>query len=202
MKARMPASERVPGHRLDCYTHGPSAVNDRTVQTQAARDGRCRQSVLRRRIVVCYTFPMTSASVFNNPDALPQLIGEFRPVDEWQAHINNIFYGLRGGRLREFYQTFSAADYRLAHALAADYYDRVQKRDKAKRKQAETNAPTGRLIIHEWGCGHGNLAACFLTHLKALDRDGLVYPRVRYVLVDKQEAGLHAARAHPDPGPA
>ena len=69
---------------------------------------------------------MTSASVFNNPDALPQLIGEFRPVDEWQAHINSIFYGLRGGRLREFYQTFSAADYRLAHALAADYYDRVQ----------------------------------------------------------------------------
>ena len=144
---------------------------------------------------------MTSASVFNNPDALPQLIGEFRPVDEWQAHINSIFYGLRGGRLREFYQTFSAADYRLAHALAADYYDRVQKRDKAKRKQAETNAPTGRLIIHEWGCGHGNLAACFLTHLKALDRDGLVYPRVRYVLVDKQEAGLHAARAHPDLDP-
>ena len=82
---------------------------------------------------------MTSTSVFNNPDALPQLIGEFRPVDEWQAHINSIFYGLRGGRLREFYQTFSAADYRLAHALAADYYDRVQKRDKAKRKQAETN---------------------------------------------------------------
>ena len=38
-----------------------------------------------------------------DPDALPQLIGEFRPIDKWQAHINRIFYGLRGGRLREFY---------------------------------------------------------------------------------------------------
>jgi hypothetical protein len=140
---------------------------------------------------------MTSTSVFNNPDALPQLIGEFRPVDEWQAHINSIFYGLRGGRLRDFYQTFSAADHRLAHALAADYYDRVRKRERAQNTQPETSEARS-LIIHEWGCGHGNLAACFLTHLKALDQDGRVYPRVRYVLLDKQEAGLHAAMAHPD----
>src|SRR5687768_837529 len=74
-----------------------------------------------------------STTTFNNPDALPQLIGEFRPVDEWQAHINEIFYGLRGGRLREFSRTFAAADYRMAHALAADYYDRVLKRDQVRR---------------------------------------------------------------------
>lgn len=30
-----------------------------------------------------------------NPDALPQLMGEFKPVDEWQAHISQVFYGLR-----------------------------------------------------------------------------------------------------------
>ena len=162
-------------------------------------------------------------SIFNNPDALPQLIGDFRPVDEWQAHINEIFYGLRGERLREFYQTFAAADYRLAHALAADYYDRVRNRDQARGKGGETRGnksfhPPGptptttgsipvdaplpedapRLVIHEWGCGNGNLAACFLTHLKRLDKEGLVYPRVRYVLVDTHEATVRSASAHPD----
>ncbi len=151
------------------------------------------------------------ASIFNNPDALPQLIGDFRPVDEWQAHINEIFYGLRGGRLREFYQTFAAADYRLAHALATDYYERVRRRDQARSKgqgarvhQQQSAAPSNfsplatRLVIHEWGCGNGNLAACFLTHLKRLDKEGLVYPRVRYVLVDTHEATVRSACAHPD----
>jgi hypothetical protein len=50
----------------------------------------------------------------------------------------------------------------------------------------------------EWGCGNGNLAACFLTHLKRLDRDGAVYPRVRYLLVDRHEEVLKAALHHPD----
>ena len=158
-----------------------------------------------------------SLTVFNNPDALPQLIGEFRPVDEWQAHINDIFYGLRGGRLREFSQTFAAADYRMAHALAADYFARVSTREKVRSSKFEVRGcenprsetpnaePTSNLeprtpnlIIHEWGCGNGNLAACFLTHLKAIDKENRVYPRVRYVLVDAQEATLHAAMAHPD----
>lgn len=143
-----------------------------------------------------------SLTTFNNPDALPQLIGEFRPVDEWQAHINDLFYGLRGGRLREFSQTFAAADYRLAHALAADYYHRVVKRDQARGKGQEARGgaeedSASRLVIHEWGCGNGNLAACFLTHLKAIDTNGRIYPRVRYVLVDTQEAALSAAMAHP-----
>jgi hypothetical protein len=149
-----------------------------------------------------------STTVFN-PDALPQLIGEFRPVDEWQAHINDIFYGLRGGRLRDFSQTLAAADYRLAHALAADYFDRVVKRDQVKAKaevkekvsseaRPQPQPQPSPLTVMEWGCGNGNLAACFLTHLKAIDKDGLVYPRVRYVLVDNQEAALASALAHPD----
>ncbi|MGH7427443.1 MAG: class I SAM-dependent methyltransferase, partial [Candidatus Methylomirabilaceae bacterium] len=54
------------------------------------------------------------------------------------------------------------------------------------------------LIIHEWGCGNGNLAACFLSHLKRIDTGGTVYPRLRYVLVDNREAALESARAHPD----
>ena len=121
-----------------------------------------------------------------NPDALPQLMGEFKPVDEWQAHINKIFYGLRGGRIQDYSQTFASADYRLAHALAADYYDRVRKRE----KPSSSKAP---LIVHEWGPGNGNLTACFLTHLKTLDKDGLVYSRVRYVLVDVHQAILDGA---------
>lgn len=153
--------------------------------------------------------------MLKDPDALPQLIGEFQPIDKWQAHINRIFYGLRGGRLREYYQTFAAADYRLAHALAADYFDRVIKRDQARGGQqvkAEVEVKGGKkesgpqpqpepqpaLTVMEWGCGNGNLAACFLSHLKRLDQDGIVYPRVRYVLVDNQQVVLEAAKTHPD----
>ena len=153
--------------------------------------------------------------MLKDPDALPQLIGEFRPIDEWQGNINRIFYGLRGGRLREYYQTFAAADYRLAHALAVDYFDRVLKRDQARGGQqvkAEVEVKGGQkesgpqpqpkpqpvLTVMEWGCGNGNLAACFLSHLKRLDKDGNVYPRVRYVLVDNQLAALETAVTHPD----
>ena len=142
-----------------------------------------------------------ATSTLQNPDGLPQLIGEFRPVDEWQAHINEIFYGLRGGRLREFYQTFAGADYRLAHALAADYYERARKRiDEAERGkgQGARGKSDIRLVIHEWGCGNGNLAAGFLTNLKQLDKDGQIYPQVCYVLVNSHEATLEAAKAHPD----
>ncbi len=67
-----------------------------------------------------------------NPDALPQPMGEFSPVDQWQARISRVFYGLRGGRVQDYSQTFASADYRLAHALAADYYAHVIKREKAK----------------------------------------------------------------------
>ena len=139
-----------------------------------------------------------AAGTFHNPDALPQLIGEFRPVDEWQAHINKIFYGLRGRRLREFYQTFAAADYRLAHALAADYYERVHKREREAARGKGQEASGKYLVILELGCGNGNLAAGFLSHLKQLDTKALIYPQVRYVLVDSHDAALQAAKAHPD----
>ncbi|MGH7259888.1 MAG: SAM-dependent methyltransferase [Nitrospiraceae bacterium] len=146
-----------------------------------------------------------------NPDALPQPMGEFKPLDVWQAHISEIFYGLRGGRVQDYSQTFASADYRLAHALAADYFSRVCAREKkgvrdkgVRGKDTATPLPpypSTPLIVHEWGPGNGNLAACFLTHLKAMDKDGLVYPRVRYVLVDAHQPILDGAQNHPDLAP-
>ena len=53
-------------------------------------------------------------------DALPQLLGDFSPIDVWQTQMNRVFYGLCGTQLRDLYQTFAAADYRLGFALAAD----------------------------------------------------------------------------------
>ena len=118
----------------------------------------------------------------------PQSIGEFKPVDEWQAHLNAVFYGLRGGQVRDCYRTMAGADYRLAHALAADFYEAHRAR--------KDRPPT--LVVQEWGCGNGNLAACFLSHLKTLDQDGDLYRRTRYVLVDNNRESLHVALAHSD----
>lgn len=142
-------------------------------------------------------------------DALPQPLGDYKPVDQWQAHINDLFYQLRGEQQRNFYQTFTSADYRLAHALAADYYEQVTKRDKkAALKRAASGGQTETpskgsdpLTVMEWGPGNGNLAACFLSHVQHLDKAGLVYPRMRYVLVDSQAHALERARAHPDLAP-
>ena len=146
--------------------------------------------------------------MLQDADALPQLIGDYKPLDHWQAHLNQLFYRLRGDRLRSYYQTFASADYRLAHALAADYFERVTKRDKTlsvKREASSENTPESRITHHasrltimEWGPGNGNLAACFLSHLKAIDKQGAVYPRVRYVLVDWEQPVLDAAMAHPE----
>ncbi len=146
--------------------------------------------------------------MLQDADALPQLIGDYKPLDQWQAHLNQLFYGLRGDKLRSYYQTFASADYRLAHALAADYYEKAVKRDKTlsvKREASDENVLESRITHHaspltimEWGPGNGNLAACFLNHLKSLDKEGAVYPRVRYVLVDRQQPVLDAAVAHPD----
>src|SRR5689334_25233451 len=111
--------------------------------------------------------------MLQDADALPQLIGDFKPVDQWQAHINQLFYRVRGNEIRKFYQTFASADYRLAHALAADYFEQVCKRDK---RSQEGGRP---LTVVELGPGNGNLAACFLSHLNAIDRDGRVYLRLR-----------------------
>ena len=75
--------------------------------------------------------------MLQDADALPQLIGEYRPVDQWQVHINKLFYRFRGDQVRRFYQTFASADYRLAHALAADYFEKVVRRENSGvRRQA------------------------------------------------------------------
>lgn len=138
-------------------------------------------------------------------DALPQPLGEYRPVDVWQAHVNHLFYRLRGTQLHSYSQTFASGDYRLGHALAVDYYEKAMKRDAEAAKRGQkpngSSSPAGDaapLTIMEWGPGNGNLAACFLTHLKTLDKDGRLYPRVRYLLVDLQPDTLRAAQAHPD----
>jgi len=147
--------------------------------------------------------------MLQDADALPQLIGDYKPVDQWQVHINWLFYRFRGDQVRKFYQTFASADYRLAHALAADYYDRVGKRDRARGTRREARGNTqestprpsplaSSLVVHEWGPGNGNLAACFLSHLKTLDKDGTIYPRLQYVLVDWEPAVLEAILSRPD----
>ena len=134
-----------------------------------------------------------AAQVALNDDALPQIIGDFAPIDVWQNHMNAVFYGLRGDTLRDLYQTFAAADYRLGYALASDYMERISRRQKS--------SPIGKdevLTIMEWGCGNGNLAASFLDRVKALDHDGEWYSRIEYVLIDGFEPVLEGARNNPD----
>jgi SAM-dependent MidA family methyltransferase len=121
-------------------------------------------------------------------EAPPQPLGDFKPVDEWQTHLNAVFYGLRGSRIRDYYQTMASGDYRLAHALAQEFYEAH-----ANRKELAAT-----LLIHEWGCGNGNLAACFLSHLQVLDTAGSLYKRVQYVLVDNNRETLRDALSHPD----
>ena len=139
--------------------------------------------------------------MLQDADALPQLIGDYKTVDQWQVHINALFYRFRGNQICSFYQTFASADYRLAHALAADYFEKVVKRDKAsgvRRQASGEKASDSPLTVMELGPGNGNLAACFLSYLKVLDKDGMVYPRIRYTLVDREQAMLDTALAHPE----
>ena len=152
--------------------------------------------------------------MLQDADALPQLIGDYKPVDQWQVRINTLFYRFRGDQVRSFYQTFASADYRLAHALAADYFEKVVKREKSWGKRVTgqrgstesgyTDTPatplslTSPLTVMEWGPGNGNLAASFLSHLKVIDKEGVIYPRIRYVLVDREQAVLDSALAHPE----
>ena len=53
-------------------------------------------------------------------------------------------------------------------------------------------------MLFRSGPGNGNLVACFLSHLKVLDKQGSVYPRVHYVMVDWEQPVLDGALAHPD----
>lgn len=126
-------------------------------------------------------------------DALPQLLGDFSPLDVWQTQMNRVFYGLRGAQLRDLYQTFAAADYRLGFALATDYLKRVQQREKA-----DPSTTSNSLTVMEWGCGNGNLAACFLDRVQALDSSGSVYSRIEYILIDSSDVVLESAKANQD----
>jgi len=136
--------------------------------------------------------------MLQDADALPQLIGDYKPVDQWQAHINRLFYRFRGDQIRRYYQTYASADYRLAHALAADYVERVVKRDKSRSSSSLVTRHLSPLIVMELGPGNGNLAACFLSQVQRLDKDGVVYPRLRYVMVDWEQAVIDQALAHRD----
>ena len=74
-------------------------------------------------------------------------LGEFKPSDQWQTHVNSIFYGIKGPEIHNHFQTYVSLDYRLAHALAEDFY-----------KQTVGKKPEGPVwTIQEWGVGHGNL---------------------------------------------
>ncbi|MDH5253077.1 MAG: class I SAM-dependent methyltransferase, partial [Nitrospira sp.] len=64
-------------------------------------------------------------------------------------------------------------------------------------KSQHSALSTQTLTVMELGPGNGNLAACFLSHLKTLDQEGAIYPRVRYLLVDWEQPVLDGALAHP-----
>lgn len=130
--------------------------------------------------------------MLQDADALPQLIGDYKPVDQWQVHVNQLFYRFRSNQIRNYYQTFASADYRLAHALATDYFEKVLKRDASPSRPTKDPSP---LTVMEWGAGNGNLAACFLSHLRTLDKQEQVYPRIRYVMVDWEQSILDGAVA-------
>ncbi|GJL79399.1 MAG: hypothetical protein NPINA01_23880 [Nitrospinaceae bacterium] len=120
-----------------------------------------------------------------SPQPLP--LGDFKPSDQWQTHINSIFYGMLGPKIHNHFQTYVSLDHRLAHTLAEDYFHQVA--DKP-------SSPSTR-FIQEWGVGNGNLAACFLSHLKAIDSEQTVYPFTHYVLCDYSAEILKGVRANP-----
>ena len=114
-------------------------------------------------------------------------LGDFKPSNIWQTHINSIFYGIKGPLIHNHFQTYVSLDYRLAHALANDFYTR------AKNQQPKNET----WYVQEWGVGNGNLAACFLSHLREIDSENEVYPSVHYILCDESEEILKGVRANP-----
>jgi len=101
-------------------------------------------------------------------------LGDFKPADEWQTHVNEIFYGIQGSGIHDYFQTYVSKDHRLAHALAENYFEQAL-------KQANSVQPR---FVMEWGVGNGNLAGCFLSHLQSIDTEGKIYPKTRYILCD------------------
>ena len=114
-------------------------------------------------------------------------LGDFKPADEWQTHVNEIFYGIQGPGIHNHFQTYVSQDYRLAHALAKDYFEQT-------RNQVNNFRPR---FIMEWGVGNGNLAGCFLTHLQSIDTEEQIYPYTRYILCDFSMEILKGARNNP-----
>lgn len=111
-------------------------------------------------------------------------LGDFKPTDQWQTHINSLFYRMYGPGIHNHFQTYVSLDYRLAHSLAEDYFNSFTSIGKTR-------------FIQEWGVGNGNLAACFLTWLKELDSENKVYPFTHYILCDYSQAILNGVRANP-----
>ncbi len=122
----------------------------------------------------------------NRPPTKGLPLGDFKPSDQWQTHVNAIFYGILGPQIHHHFQTYVSRDYRLAHALAEDFF-----------KRADPSGGGSPWVIHEWGVGNGNLAACFLSHLQSLDGDRRVYPNTRYLLCDYSEEILKGVRSNP-----
>ena len=89
-------------------------------------------------------------------------LGDFKPADEWQTHVNEIFYGIQGSGIHDYFQTYVSKDHRLAHALAENYFEQALK---------QANSVQSRFVM-EWGVGNGNLAGCFLSHLQSIDTEG------------------------------
>jgi SAM-dependent MidA family methyltransferase len=122
----------------------------------------------------------------NQPPQNLTPLGDFKPSDIWATHINSIFYGIKGPQIHNHFQTYVSLDYRLAHALANDFFNN------AKNRQPEK----GVWYVQEWGVGNGNLAACFLSHLREIDIENQVYPSVHYILCDESEEILKGVRAN------
>ncbi len=111
-------------------------------------------------------------------------LGDFLPTDEWQTHVNNIFYGIKGPDIHHHFQTYVSLDYRLAHALADEFFE--------KAKGNSENS----IYLMEWGVGNGNLAARFLSRLKDLDKNNQVYPRIKYILCDYSSEIIHGVNSN------
>ncbi len=114
-------------------------------------------------------------------------LGDFKPSDTWQTHVNAIFYGTKGPEIHNHFQTYVSLDYRLAHALANDFYAKARG---GERPESDV------WVVQEWGVGNGNLAACFLSHLRAIDSENEVYPFIYYILCDESEEILKGVQAN------